>query len=142
MTPKQQKFADLIIGGSDASSAYISAGYKTSTPNATYANASRLLRNDKVASYIDEQRERSQEAVGISLESLTRRLMSIAAQAERAKDLTNARQALMDAAKLNGMIIDRAKVEQNTTHYVVSDRELTEDEWASTYSTNAIETTH
>jgi phage terminase small subunit len=60
LTPKQRRFAEEYIVDLNASAAYKRAGYKAQG-NAAEANASRLLRNAKVASVISElKRERSE----------------------------------------------------------------------------------
>lgn len=60
LTPKQRRFAEEYIVDLNASAAYRRAGYKA-RGNAAEANASRLLRNAKVASVISElKRERSE----------------------------------------------------------------------------------
>jgi hypothetical protein len=49
----------------------------------------------------------------VTVESITQRLLSIAEKGEGKEDaslLSVARASLMDAAKLNGLIIDRSKV--------------------------------
>jgi hypothetical protein len=56
LTPKQQRFADLVLGGMPASRAYREAGYRASTDGTAEVEGSRLLRNPKVAAYLAARR--------------------------------------------------------------------------------------
>lgn len=55
MTEKQQKFADEYIIDCNATRAYKAAYPKVKKDNVAAANGARLLRNDKVAAYIEEK---------------------------------------------------------------------------------------
>lgn len=66
-----------------------------------------------------------------SREAMTAKLMRIARVAEAKGDLGAARAALMDVAKLNGLVIDRA--ENTSTVFTVSDEPMTAEEWAEKY---------
>nr|WP_300529091.1 terminase small subunit [Peptacetobacter sp.] len=52
---KQKKFADEYIISGNATEAYKKAGYKYSSDNMASVEASKLLRNPKVKSYIEER---------------------------------------------------------------------------------------
>lgn len=54
LSEQQKKFADLYIASGNAKQAYIEAGYKA-RDNVAEASASRLLRNVKVTTYIEER---------------------------------------------------------------------------------------
>lgn len=76
LTKKQQRFADLYVELGNATEAYLHAGYKVKSNAAARANASRLLTNANVKSYIDrliaeknEQRIAKQDEI---LEFLTK----------------------------------------------------------------------
>jgi hypothetical protein len=56
LTPKQQRFADLVLTGVPASRAYREAGYRASTDGTAEVEGSRLLRNPKVAAYLAARR--------------------------------------------------------------------------------------
>lgn len=56
LTPKQQRFADLVLTGMAASRAYREAGYTATTDGAAEASASRLLGSAKVAAYLGARR--------------------------------------------------------------------------------------
>jgi len=55
MNDRQRKFAELVVQGRPASRAYQEAGY-SATGNSAEALASKMIRNDKVAAYIEELR--------------------------------------------------------------------------------------
>ena len=70
LSAQQQKFADAILEGKCQRDAYIAAGYKPTNENTMDACASRLLRNVKVMSYIEEARENASESSEVTLEWL------------------------------------------------------------------------
>lgn len=53
LTEKQKRFADHFVELGDATEAYIQAGYKVKSRDVAKVNASRLLTNANVKSYID-----------------------------------------------------------------------------------------
>lgn len=53
LTEKQKRFADLYIETGNGADSYRSAGYSVKSDNAAAVEASKLLRNPKVKSYID-----------------------------------------------------------------------------------------
>lgn len=55
LNERQLRFADLYIELGNASEAYRKAGYEASTEKTITVNASRLLANDNVKSYIDSR---------------------------------------------------------------------------------------
>lgn len=56
ITEQQKKFADFFIETGNATMSYIRAGY-VARGNAAEANASRLLRNAKVADYVEQRNQ-------------------------------------------------------------------------------------
>lgn len=56
LTARQQRFADLALGGMPASRAYRDAGYSATTDRVAEAAGSRMLRNVRVAAYLAERR--------------------------------------------------------------------------------------
>ena len=104
--PKHERFALALAKGMSQAEAYADAGYKPSEPN-----ASRLTRNDKVQARVSELQERAADKAVITVATITERLLAIATKAERKNEapmLQVARASLMDAAKLNGLVIDKA----------------------------------
>lgn len=103
--PKHERFAQELAKGRTQAEAYQTAGYKPSEPN-----ASRLTSNDKVAARVAEIQERAAVRAEITVASITENLTRIAGKAEaltESSGLSVARAAWMDAAKLNGLVVDK-----------------------------------
>lgn len=107
--PKHERFAQELAKGATADEAYQSAGYKPDR-----GNASRLTANDNVQQRVAEIQERAAVRAEITVADLTARLLAIAAKGEvsaEAPMLNVARASIMDAAKLNGLIIEKLKAD-------------------------------
>lgn len=105
--PKHERFAQALAKGMTQAEAYADAGYKPSEPN-----ASRLTSNDKVQKRVAELQERAAVRTEITVASITERLLAIATKAEKSGDapmLQAARASLMDAAKLNGLVVEKGE---------------------------------
>lgn len=114
---KHELFAQALAKGKTQIEAYAEAGY---APND--ANANRLTGNDRVAARVAELQERAATRTEITVASITERLLAIATKGERASDasmLSVGRAALMDAAKLNGLVIDKADINTGVTVEIV-----------------------
>jgi membrane-associated protease RseP (regulator of RpoE activity) len=110
---RHELFAQGLAQGKPASQAYVEAGYAFSEPN-----ASRLTRNEKVVERVAELKARAAAGVQITVANITERLLKIAEKGEGSNDaplLAVARASLMDAAKLNGLIIDKAEIKADVT---------------------------
>jgi terminase small subunit-like protein len=106
---RHERFAQELAKGKSQLDAYKAAGYRPDRGAAT-----RLSANVSVQERLAELKEKSAERTVITVENLTARLLAIAAKGEDKTDaplLSVARASLMDAAKLNGLIIDRSKVD-------------------------------
>lgn len=107
--PKHERFAQELAKGRIQAEAYAEAGYAPSEPH-----ASRLASNGKVTARVAELLGRAAIRTEITVAGITDRLLAIAVLSEKSTDapmLSVARASLMDAAKLNGLVIDKAKVE-------------------------------
>lgn len=105
---KHERFAQELAKGKSASEAYIDAGYIRND-----GNACRLKGNEKVAARLTELLSGAAKRTEITVASITDRLLKIAEKGERSNDapkLSVARAALMDAAKLNGLVVDKAEL--------------------------------
>lgn len=103
---RHELFAQALAKGETQADAYAAAGYKPSEPN-----ASRLTSNDKVRARVAELQEKAASRTVITVAAITERLLAIATKAEKGTEapmLQAARASLMDAAKLNGLVIDKA----------------------------------
>ena len=100
MNPRQKKFVKLWLSGVPAGRAYEQAGYDSRGAEAD-ANASRLIRNDKVAKYIKTMNEKTEKATILSIaerkELLTR--IALANEGERPSD---AIRASAELSKMDG----------------------------------------
>lgn len=126
---KHERFAQELAKGASADEAYQTAGYKQNR-----GNAATLKANQNIADRVAELLERAAVRTEITVASITDRLLAIAKKGEDTNEapmLAVARASLMDAAKLNGLVIDQVKAETTNRTALISDRPLTEDEWAS-----------
>lgn len=117
---KHERFAQGLAKGMTADEAYVSAGFK-----ANRGNAATLKAKQNVADRVAELLERAAAKTGITVASITERLLGLADVAEKtgistdeetgeivgssSKHLSVARAALMDAAKLNGLVVERGE---------------------------------
>jgi len=116
--PRWERFAQELAKGKTADEAYVIAGYSENR-----GNCIRLKANESVLRRLTELQERAATRAEISIASVTESLLRIAEKAEQlgeAAGLNVAKTAWMDAAKVNGLIVDRAVSENVNTNYVVS----------------------
>lgn len=105
--PRHERFAQELAKGKTQIDAYEAAGY---SPNPSAA--SRLSDDVKVCERVREIANRVSIRTELTAASITERLLAIAAKAEVITDapmLQAARASLMDAAKLNGLIVDKSE---------------------------------
>jgi phage terminase small subunit len=131
LSAQQEAFCRNVVEGMNQTEAYTSAGYADTS--SAHANASRLIAIDKVAARINELRQNASEKTGVTVERLTNELWWVFDAAKEASDLTNARQAVMDLAKLNGRIVDLSKAQTENVHFTISDEPMTDEEWEAEY---------
>lgn len=102
---RHERFAQERAKGKSVDAAYVDAGFRPHR-----GNAHRLSTNESVAARIAELQSRAAEKAVVTVENITERLLKIAEKGENAKDapmLSVARASLMDAAKLNGLIVEK-----------------------------------
>lgn len=103
---RHERFAQEIASGRSLTAAHASAGYR-----ANASNAGHIRRKPCVAARIAELQAHAALRAEVSLAMLTEKLLAIAAKGEAlggAPGLAVARAALMDAAKLNGLVVERS----------------------------------
>ena len=110
LNSRQERFAQLLAEGMPQSRAYIEAGYKA-RGNAAYAEASRLVRKDKVMTRLDALRVDHAEASNVTVKSITHMLVATYELSVAEKQCGAATQAAMGLAKLHGFLVDRQQVE-------------------------------
>jgi phage terminase small subunit len=129
---RHERFAQELAKGKTATEAYVEAGYK---PND--GNAATLKGNQRVAERVAELMERAAFRCEVTVAAITQKLLAIAEKAETSKDaplLSVARASYMDAAKLNGLIVDKV----NMDAVVRDEREMSDAELAHIASAGSI----
>lgn len=129
LSEQQERFCRAIVKGLSQREAYLEAGYKPSNENATDAAASRLLSTVKIQARIAELREPIARKFEITTDFIATELLNVWKASIGADDRTNARQALMDIAKLTGRIIDMSRVQAENVNYNLSAEPLPAEEW-------------
>lgn len=117
---RHEAFAQELAKGQSNVSAYVAAGYSPDR-----GAASRLSSNVSIRKRVAELKEAAADRTAITIASITDRLLKIAKKAEgkdSAPMLSVARQSLMDAAKLNGLIVDKTAHQVDISN--LSDDEL------------------
>lgn len=111
LTPKQDAFCLAYMETGNASEAYRrsynAGGMK---PESVWRKANELMDNVKVAARIADLSEKIEAKALVTIERLTNDLLRIAQKGEdlaEAPGLSVARASLMDAAKLNGLVVDK-----------------------------------
>ncbi len=110
MTPKQEAFAREYAVDKNATQAAIRAGYSAKT---AHSAGPRLLDNVEVRAEIERTLARSAERVELTVASVSAKLLALADKAEELDGpsaLNVSRQCLMDAAKLNGLVVESSEV--------------------------------
>lgn len=104
---RHERFAQELAKGKSQTDAYVTAGYKDNR-----SAAHRLAADVNICGRVAEIAERVQVRTEITAADITARLLAIATKAEKSTDapmLQAARASLMDAAKLNGLVIDKGE---------------------------------
>jgi hypothetical protein len=107
--PRHEHFAQELAKGATQVEAYGLAGY-----NPHDGAAARLCGNVRIQARVAELKERAAVRAEISIASATEALLRIAKKGEdlaEAPGLAVARGAIMDAAKLNGLVVDKSQVD-------------------------------
>ena len=110
--PKHELFAQGLAVGKSQRHAYLEAGYKDNA--GTDSAAAKLYGNIRIKARVQEIQTTAAKAIQLTIESLTEGLLRLAAKAEATEEVTGynaARAAIMDIAKLNGLIIEKSKSE-------------------------------
>ena len=121
---KHELFAQGLAQGKTQTQAYIDAGYSA---NGAEVSASRLLTNANIKKRVQELQNRAAVRAEITIAGLTNDLLRLARSAEALGDASGyqaSRAALMDAAKLNGLIVDKQKTELTSSRSI----ELSQDD--------------
>lgn len=121
LTEKQKRFADYYIETGNATEAYRRAGY-TSKGKAAEANASRLIRNDKVQKYIDERNSALESDRIASMKEVKEFWSEIMrSELQETKDRLKASEMI---AKTNAAFIDKIEHSGETTQNIKNESDL------------------
>lgn len=110
LNDKQASFAREYCIDKNATQAAIRAGYSAKT---AYSQGERLLRHVEVRAEIERTLAKSAAKVELTVASVSAKLLALADKAEGMDGpsaLNVSRQCLMDAAKLNGLVVDSSEV--------------------------------
>lgn len=105
---KHELFAQALAKGETADAAYVIAGYSENRGNAT-----RLKANESVERRVSEILGKAATRAEITVAGISDRLLKIAEKGERSglpAMLAVGRAALMDVAKLNGLVVDKREM--------------------------------
>lgn len=118
LTPKQEAFALAYIETGNASEAYRRAySAENMTAQTIHKRASELLDNGEVAGRVKELQAALVEKTELTVASITDRLLKLSQKAENldgSAAFNVARQCLMDAAKLNGLVVETSETIQRS----------------------------
>ena len=127
--PRHEAFAQYLYEGLTQEEAHTKAGYKPSRPNAC-----KLAKDHNILQRVAQLQERKAKQADVTIESISEMLLSDRKAAIEAEDISNRRQCAMDLAKLHGLIIDKAKTENETTIKAVSGEPITPEEWKAKHA--------
>lgn len=125
LTPKQEAFANAYLETGNASEAYRRAyDADAMKETAIHVNASKLLKNTKVALRLSELQKRAQKRHDITIDTLTDMLKEDRELARNLEQTSAAVSAVMGLAKIHGLILDKAQISGDEDNPVVTRVEL------------------
>lgn len=110
MNDRQRSFAQEYAKDKNATQAAIRAGYSAKT---AYSSGQRLLNHVEVRAHIERIFASSAKHTELTIASVTTKLLSLSEKSELLEGpsaLNVARQCIMDAAKLNGLVVESSEV--------------------------------
>lgn len=125
LTTKQERFAQAYVETGNASEAYRRAyDAENMKDTAVHVNASKLLKNTKVALRLDELQRRAQKRHDITIDTLTEMLKADRDLAREIEQPSAAVSAVMGLAKIHGLILDKAQISGDEDNPIVTRVEL------------------
>src|SRR5262245_17145835 len=130
LNTRRERFAQEVAKGLPASRAYAEAGY-TARGNAAEVNAARLLRKAQVATRVRELQAKHAKQVEKTVADIIADLDRLRDEAFATGQLSAGVQAVMGAAKILGLIVDRseAHIIQHKPALFSTALELSVEEW-------------
>lgn len=111
LSEQQERFCQFMVKGHTQRDAYRLAGYKTSTDEATDANASRLLSNAKVAARIAQLREKGARRAEVTLAWLIEQAQEVLEAAKTDAAHTASIAAIKELGVLSGKRVEKQETE-------------------------------
>ena len=142
LNAKQERFAQSLARGMNASAAYKAAGYAATKDGAIRANASRLLTNANVKSLITDLQCKAADNSLVTIESIAaqldedRRLAFVEGQASAAVAASLAK------ARLYGLLLDRTEISatlRKPLREASERREMSLAEWTAKFKPAGLE---
>ena len=137
LKPRQEQFLWLVIEGVPQQTAY-SQVYGNANENSCAASASKLLTVPKVIARRNELIAAKVARQPITADFLTRELMAIAGEARALGQGSAAVQAMMGAAKLQGLIVDKVQSDvlvRKPSASPESPDDMSPEQWLGEYTT-------
>ena len=143
LSARQESFVqNLVAKGMNATAAYKAAGYAGKTDATARAGASELLTNPNVKMRLAELQRQAADKATVTAESIAAELEAAYWLAFNNRQAAACVAASMGKAKLFGLIVDRAEVEQTIKRKPVADPnapvEMSLDAWQMKYGGNSI----
>jgi hypothetical protein len=107
---RHERFAQEVASGSSQSGAYETAGFRSATPAATKANASRLMSRPEVRERVAELQLAQGHEAKIKRSDVIEMLLADRERAHASRQIAAAVRAAEVIGKLLGMFIDRREV--------------------------------
>lgn len=143
LTARQEAFCRHLTEGLSQYEAYQEAGYRSKGRNATDAHAARLVRNGKVIKRLNELKAEAAKRTAVTAQSIAAELDIAFRLAFDNRQAGACVAASMGKAKLFGLIVDRAEVEQTIKRKPVADpdapTEMSLEAWQRKYGGNLTE---
>lgn len=125
LTPKQERFANLVAEGNAYSVAYREAYDAENMSNEViWVKASELMSNGKVAVRVMDLQERAAERTLVTVESITKELQEAAELAKDERQPAAMTGAIMGKAKINGLIVNKSEVTRKRNIEDLDDGEI------------------
>ena len=118
MTPKQTRFVEeYCSNGGNGTQAAIAAGY---SENCARVQAVENLAKPNIQNAIETFKRKSAERAEVTVDSLTKKLKDIAADAHDAEQFSAATQATLGIARLHGLLAEDRKNERDSLKEVLN----------------------
>ena len=109
LTPKQEKFAQLVASGVNQSDAYREAYNTSGKASGVHVNSAKLVADTKISLRIAELRQPAVKKVGLTVETLLSELEQAQALARDTDNANGMTQAIMAKAKLADLLPSEKK---------------------------------